>query len=148
VPRPSTDATSHVNGRRLRMTSHIRQGLLHDAENGRIPLVVRPELVEAQIELATTAAPLDEFLRLPFEGSFEPEVIENGRSELGGDVPGRIHNAIDQAHHLSRTKGSQGPWQPAAQPLKINLEARQHLPELIVQFPGQRCPFKLADLDQ
>jgi hypothetical protein len=130
------------------MTSHIRQGLLHDAENGRIPLTVRPELVEAQIKLATTATPLDEFLRLPFKGSFEPKVIENGRPELGGNVSRRIDNAIDQAHHLSRPKGSQVLWQSATQPLKINLEARQHLPELIVQFPGQRCSFKLADLDQ
>ena len=81
------------------------------------------------------------FLELPVEGGGKAEILEDGGAELSGNSADCLHGQVDAAHNggdalveCTLRLGPAGAMQ-RSQGFEIEFEQREHLAELVVDFP-------------
>ncbi|MGA2721480.1 MAG: hypothetical protein ABSG79_03615 [Bryobacteraceae bacterium] len=111
-----------------------------DAEDGEGGLGGQTSAVGETPTAATNSGARFEFLELPGEGRGQPEILENIGAQLSGDPADRVHGQVDAADKSGDAAveftpgfGRAGAMQ-RGQGFEIELQQREHLAELIVDF--------------
>ena len=78
------------------MPDDVGQRLLKNAEHGRGALGIKVQMPRTGLELALDACPFFKFPNLPFDGGFQPQFIEHGRAQLGGDFADHTDNLVNR----------------------------------------------------
>ncbi len=135
---PSLEA--HLDLRDPRVTGHVRQGLLHDAEGrclhgrGETTLGLAAAKLHAHPGLGLVS------LEVPEERGQEPEVVERRWPEVHGETAHPVEELPQDRLHFRR-----GLIRP---PLQAKPQAGEDLPHLVVQLAGERASLGLLHLHE
>src|SRR5687768_13656168 len=122
------------------MADDVRERLLQNAEYRQLPRAIRHFLCHSPGQPAPNARARFEPGRRPFNRFSQPQMVQYGRSEVARDLANRLDADFDQAYRrlefideLNTRLGLVVP-QLVNQPHEFELEAREHLPELVMQL--------------
>src|SRR5262249_292578 len=118
-----------------------------NAKNRSRTLPIESRRIRREGELATDAAAFLEFLRLPFDGGGEPEVVQHLGTQASGDLANGLYRLVDQLEHrLGLADQRRLVWrQLLGDAGQIHLQTRKSLAELVVDLARDPCPLLLAD---
>ena len=129
------------------VTGNVGQGFLKNPEEGRRQVSVQFQVVGREYGRAGDAGAVLKIGGLPFDGGRQTQIIQQPRPKLRRDAMDRLNGRIGQCGHLPHLLVKRFcPGRKAMlQPGDVHLEGRQGLPQFIMDFSGDPCPFLFAD---
>ena len=134
----------------VRVANHIGQRLLHDAKQRQGSRAILQLALPLRAQAAPDAGSRLELRGFPLNCLGQSKVIEHRRPQVGGDLPHRLDADLDQADQRLQLVDELNPRLRIAlselghQPHELQLQAGQHLPELVVQLAREPRPLFLA----
>ena len=131
------------------MADDVGQRLLNNAEDGRLDVGLQPGALALGQQLGLDAGALLKGADVAAQGGQQPQVVEDGRPQVGDDVVDflqhlgvhRLHVGQLAAHRLRvavQPVGGGGQAQP---------QRGQRLPRAVVEFAGDALPLRLLGRD-
>jgi hypothetical protein len=131
----------HLQDGCIRVTNDVGEDFLEDAEDGQGRLRGQTSVAGESPAAATNSGAGFEFLELSVEGRRKPEIFENSGAQFSGDPADCLHGQVDPADNRGDALVEFTPrFSPAGAKLRyqgfeIEFQRREHLAELVVDFP-------------
>ena len=152
VERQYPAAYAHADAYRpcVRVTDDVGQRFLKDAEQRKLPCAIGQTILESPRDATADTCSRLKFRRFPLHRFLQSKVIEHRRPQITRNLANRLDAYFNQSNQRLKLVDELYTWlgfafaQLIDEPHELQLEARQHLAQLVVELTRDSRAFFLT----